>query len=191
MTANLLQPPILKALPQHADDKRRAGGGDPPWGIQSAARPPSWRGAVAGRVGSSPQVCLHPPLLLFLPLIRRPCVLTSIICRYLTPPYPSPAARAFRRAPSKNAGRPLQVELKIRSNFTYVLGAVLNRQNGQHGPNLAPKMEPKTAQNRAKIDAKIHRKNRCLSGPIFDAILVDFGRENGGKLVPKSKKNRC
>ena len=49
-------------------------------------------------------------------------------------------------------------------------------------------------QNRAKIDksrCKNRSKNRCLSRSIFEAILVDFGKENGGKLAPKSIKNRC
>ena len=53
---------------------------------------------------------------------------------------------------------------------------------GQHGPKLGPKMEPKSIKNRCKNRSK----NRCLSRSIFEAILVDFGRENGGKLAPKS-----
>ena len=43
-------------------------------------------------------------------------------------------------------------------------------------------MEPKWRKNRCKNRSK----NRCLLKSIFDAILVDFGRENGGKLAPKS-----
>ena len=96
-----------------------------------------------------------------------------------------PGSPRIPPGPSKKMRSGTFLEIKNQSKFGYVLGAVLGRKNGQHGPNLAPKMEPKTAQNRAKIDAKIHRKNRCLSGPIFDAILMDFGRENGGKLAPK------
>ena len=51
---------------------------------------------------------------------------------------------------------------------------------GQHGPNLGPKMEPKwrtRCENRST--------NRCLSRSIFDAMLVDFEKENGAKLAPK------
>ena len=53
----------------------------------------------------------------------------------------------------------------------------------QHGPKLGPKMEPKRRKNRCKNRSK----NRCLSRSVFEAILVDFGKENGGKLAPKSE----
>ena len=51
----------------------------------------------------------------------------------------------------------------------------------KHGPKLGPKMEPKRRKNRCKNQSK----NRCLSRSVFEAILVDFGRENGAKLAPK------
>ena len=55
------------------------------------------------------------------------------------------------------------------------------RKWSQHGPNLGPKMEPKWSKNWWKNRLKIW----CLLGLIFERILVDFGRENGGKLAPK------
>ena len=87
----------------------------------------------------------------------------------MTPPYSSPGARAFRQASPKNRSRRLKLEIKMQRKFGYVLGAVLCRKSGQHGSNLAFKMEPKSAENREKIDAKIDRKidaswNRFLEG---------------------------
>ena len=32
-------------------------------------------------------------------------------------------------------------------------------------------------------------KKRCLKKTIFDAMLVDLGKEHGGKLAPNSMKN--
>ena len=138
-------------------------------------------GAGRARPTASVSPSSNPPI-----LFLNPSQIPSnyISAGSMTPPFSSPGAPAFRQASPKKRCRHLKLEIKIRSKFGYVFGAVLGRKSGQHGPNLAPKMEPKTAQNRAKIDAKIHRKNRCLSGSIFDAILMDFGRENGGKLAP-------
>ena len=76
----------------------------------------------------------------------------------MTPPFSSPRARALRQAPPKNPGRRAFLVMNIRRTFGYVLGAVLCRNSGQHGPNLGPKMEPKSAQNREKIHAQINRK---------------------------------
>ena len=42
-------------------------------------------------------------------------------------------------------------------------------------------MEPK----RCKYRCQNRSKNRCLLKSIFEKILVDFGKENGGKLAPK------
>ena len=73
----------------------------------------------------------------------------------MTPPFSSPGVRAFRQASPKKRARRSGLEIKTQSKFGYVLGAVLGRKSGQHGSNLVPKMEPKTAKNREKIDAKI------------------------------------
>ena len=62
-----------------------------------------------------------------------------------------------------------------------------DRKSGQHGPNLAPKLELKWTKNRCKNRSKIW----CILGSIFGRILEDFGRQNGAKLAPKSIKNRC
>ena len=61
------------------------------------------------------------------------------------------------------------------------------RKSGQHGPKLGPKLELKWT----KIPFKNQSKNGCILGSVFGRILMDFGRENGGKLAPKSIKNRC
>ena len=53
----------------------------------------------------------------------------------------------------------------------------------QLGPQDGAQDGQKSCQNRCKNPSK----NRCLSRPIFDAMLVDFGRENGGKLAFKKR----
>ena len=71
-----------------------------------------------------------------------------------------------------------------------VLGAswgVLGGKSGQHGSNLAPKMEPRWSKNPSKFGSFFG----CLLGSIFDRFLIDFCFQNGGKLRPKSIKNRC
>ena len=52
----------------------------------------------------------------------------------------------------------------------------------QLGPKLGPKLELKWIKN----PSKNRSKNWCLLGSVFGRILVDFGRENGAKLAPKS-----
>ena len=64
-------------------------------------------------------------------------------------------------------------------------GLHFERKSGQHGPKLGPKLEPKWRKNRCKNRSKIW----CILGSIFGRILVDFGRENGAKLAPKSIEN--
>ena len=49
----------------------------------------------------------------------------------------------------------------------------------QEGPKLEPKRRKNWWENRSK--------NRWLWESIFEGILVDFGKENGGKLAPKSE----
>ena len=58
---------------------------------------------------------------------------------------------------------------------------------GQDGPNLGPKMEPKSI----KIDSKINQSFICFLRSICLWILFDSGSQNGAKLAPKSTKNRC
>ena len=48
----------------------------------------------------------------------------------------------------------------------------------QEGPKLEPKLHKNRCENLSK--------NRWLWKSIFGGILVDFGRENGGKLAPKN-----
>ena len=70
-----------------------------------------------------------------------------------------------------------------------VLGGVWTRKSrqhgsnlGQHGSNLASKVEPKWVKNRSK-----NRSNFwCLLESIFEWILVDFGKQNGSILAPTS-----
>ena len=58
-----------------------------------------------------------------------------------------------------------------------------------------PSWEPSWAKLAAKAEAKSRKnqcknasKNRYLSRSIFNAMLVDLGRENGGKLATKSNE---
>ena len=59
------------------------------------------------------------------------------------------------------------------------------RKSCQHGPKLGPKLELKWIKN----PSKNRSKNWCLLGSVFGRILVDFRRENGAKLAPKSIEN--
>ena len=52
----------------------------------------------------------------------------------------------------------------------------------QDGPNLGPKTKPKTIKKRYKNQSKFW----CLLGSVFGAFLVDFGRQKGAKLAPKT-----
>ena len=88
----------------------------------------------------------------------------------MTPPFSSPGPRAFRQAPPKKHGRRFLLELKIQRKFEYVLGAVLCRKSGQHGPNLDPKMEPKSMKHEVENQSNF----QCLLESIFYTILVDF-----------------
>ena len=104
----------------------------------------------------------------------------------MTPPYSSPGARAFRQAPPKKRGQRFKLEIKMQRKFGYVLGAVLCRKSGQHGSNLAFKMEPKSAENREKIDAKIDRKIDAFQ----DRFLMRFWWILGAKLEPSWVPNQ-
>ena len=73
----------------------------------------------------------------------------------MTPPFSSPGGPRIPPGPPKIPGWRAIFEIKMQRKFGYVLGTVLGRKSGQHGSNLVPKMEPKTAKNREKIDAKI------------------------------------
>ena len=53
----------------------------------------------------------------------------------------------------------------------------------QLGAQEGPKLEPKRCKNWWENRSKI----RWLWKSIFERILVDFGKENGGKLAPKSE----
>ena len=65
------------------------------------------------------------------------------------------------------------------------LGRVLAswaRLRGQDSSKLASQIEGKSIKNPCKNRSKI----RCLPSSSFDAFLMDFWRENGGMLAPKS-----
>ena len=75
------------------------------------------------------------------------------------------------------------------ANMGANLGANLDfnlRRDPLLGAKLASQTEPKSIKNRCKNRSK----NRCLLKSIFERILLDFWEENGGKLAPKSIKNR-
>ena len=56
------------------------------------------------------------------------------------------------------------------------------RLRGQDSSKLASQIEGKSIKNPCKNQSKI----RCLPSSNFDAFLMDFWRENGGMLAPKS-----
>ena len=70
----------------------------------------------------------------------------------------------------------------------FVLGAVLEASwrslRGQHSSKLASQIEGKSIKNQCKNRSK----NRCLPRSSFDPILVDFWKENGNMLAPKSNQ---
>ena len=151
---------------------------------EAIRRPPRRGGAGACQIVSR---CLLHPQIFQHPSHNSPLDISkSFICRFLTPPFSSPGARAFRQAPQKNRAPGVFLEIKIQRKFGYVLGAVLGRKSGQHGSNLAPKMEPKSAKNREKIDAKIDRKIDAFQ----DRFLMRFWWILGAKLEPSWDPNR-
>ena len=52
--------------------------------------------------------------------------------------------------------------------------------------NMAPTWVPRWSQNGEKIDAKIDQKFDASWDLFFGRILVDFGKENGGKLASQN-----
>ena len=68
------------------------------------------------------------------------------------------------------------------------LGCVLEASwaplRGQDTSKLASQIEGKSIKNPCKNRSKI----RCLPSSSFDPILIDFWRENGGMLAPKSNQ---
>ena len=70
-----------------------------------------------------------------------------------------------------------------------VLGASWGHLGAPRG-HLGVSWGPKWCLDGAKYRYKNQSKKLCLSRSFFDAILVEFGRENGSKLAPKTSKNR-
>ena len=58
------------------------------------------------------------------------------------------------------------------------LGVAMGAQDrffNDFGTILRPVLEPKTDQNRSKIDAKMHLSSASVSTSIFDRFLIDSG----------------
>ena len=72
-----------------------------------------------------------------------------------------------------------------RSRLGGVLEASWRSLRGQHSSKLVSQIEGKSI----KSQCKNRSKNRCLLSSGFDAILIDFRRENGGMLAPKIDTN--
>ena len=72
--------------------------------------------------------------------------------------------------------------LRLGSRLGGVLEASWARLRGQDSSKLASQIEGKSIKNPCKNQSKI----RCLPSSNFDAFLMDFWRENGGMLAPKS-----
>ena len=73
--------------------------------------------------------------------------------------------------------------MRLGRRFRRLLGDFQNHD----GSNLRPKRAPSWSQHGTKSDAKIDQKIDAFQERFFEAILVDVGRENGGKLAPKSE----
>ena len=101
----------------------------------------------------------------------------------MTPPFSSPGPRAFRQALPKIRvfGDQNSIKIWIR------LGSRLRPKKWPTWVQLGPQDGAQVGQKSWKNRCKNWSKNRCLSRSIFDAILMDFGRENGGKLALKSE----
>ena len=74
--------------------------------------------------------------------------------------------------------------LRLGSRLGGVLEASWRSLRGQHSSKLASQIEGKSIKNQCKNRSKI----RCLPSSSFDPILIDFWRENGGMLAPKSNQ---
>ena len=74
--------------------------------------------------------------------------------------------------------------LRLGSRLGGVLEASWRSLRGQHSSKLASQIEGKSIKNQCKNRSK----NRCLPSSSFDPILIDFWRENGGMLAPKSSQ---
>ena len=74
--------------------------------------------------------------------------------------------------------------LRLGSRLGGVLVASWRSLRGQHSSKLASQIEGKSIKNQCKNRSKI----RCLPSSSFDPILIDFWRENGGMLAPKSSQ---
>ena len=66
-------------------------------------------------------------------------------------------------------------------------GASWGHLGGQHGPNLAPKLEPKSNKNRSQKRSKFW----CLSGSGFGRIFVGFWSKMEACWPQKWNQNRC
>ena len=74
--------------------------------------------------------------------------------------------------------------LRLGSPLGGVLEASWRRLGAQHSSKLATQIEGKSIKNQSKNRSK----NRCLPSSNFDPILMEFWRENGGMLAPKSSQ---
>ena len=79
-------------------------------------------------------------------------------------------------APPVVAQNSIQLHIRLGSRLRPEKWATWAQLGSQDGAQDGQK----SSKNRCKNPSK----NRCFSRQIFDAILVDFGRENGGKLTP-------
>ena len=88
--------------------------------------------------------------------------------------------------PSKIHQNSIKIEkcdaLRLGSHLGGLLEASWARLRGQHSPKLASQIEGKSIKNRCKNLSK----KWCLSCCNFDAFLMDFWKENGGMLAPRS-----
>ena len=74
--------------------------------------------------------------------------------------------------------------LRLGSRLGGVLEASWARLRGQHSSKLASQIEGKLIKDLCKNRSK----NRCLPSSSFDAILMDFWKDNEGMLAPKSNQ---
>ena len=80
----------------------------------------------------------------------------------------------------------MKIEVRRGSGRILGLKRVLGGVWAAHKSEIVANMAPSWLQNGAKIDKKSMQKSIKKYIPFKIWILMDFGRENGAKLVPKS-----
>ena len=116
--------------------------------------------------------------------------LQSHTCRFLPPPFSSPRAPRIMLEPSKKPCPALRFGDQHSIKIWLRLGSRLRPKKWPTWAQLGSQDGAQDGQKSRNNRFKNRSKNRCLLGSIFGTILVDFWKENGGKLAPKKGQKR-